>query len=82
MTSTSGADSAPFRGAYMLASAPRGNYRTFPSRAPVVGLDRIWVHPRECLIETHVDSSAPARLASDHLPLAASIDCGGAIKRG
>jgi endonuclease/exonuclease/phosphatase family metal-dependent hydrolase len=54
---------------------------TFPSRAPVVGLDRIWVHPRECLIETHVDSSAPARLASDHLPLAASIDCGSAIKR-
>ena len=55
--------------------------RTFPSRAPMVGLDRIWVHPRECLLETHVDSSAPARLASDHLPLVASVDCGGVIQR-
>ena len=55
---------------------------TFPSRAPVVGLDRIWVHPRDCLLETHVDSSVPARLASDHLPLVASVDCGGVIQRG
>jgi endonuclease/exonuclease/phosphatase family metal-dependent hydrolase len=48
---------------------------TFPSRAPIVGLDRVWVHPRGLRLETHVDSSAAARLASDHLPLVASIQC-------
>jgi endonuclease/exonuclease/phosphatase family metal-dependent hydrolase len=48
---------------------------TFPSRTPVVGLDRVWVHPRGRLRETRVESSPAARLASDHLPLVATIDC-------
>ena len=48
---------------------------TFPSRAPVVGLDRVWVHPRGRLRETRVEASAAARVASDHLPLVATIDC-------
>jgi endonuclease/exonuclease/phosphatase family metal-dependent hydrolase len=48
---------------------------TFPSRAPVVGLDRVWVHPRGRLRETRVETSPAARLASDHLPLVATIDC-------
>jgi endonuclease/exonuclease/phosphatase family metal-dependent hydrolase len=48
---------------------------TFPSWAPVVGLDRVWVHPRGCLLQTRVDTSPAARLASDHLPLVATIDC-------
>ena len=48
---------------------------TFPARAPVVGLDRVWVHPRGHLRETRVDSSPAARLASDHLPLVATIEC-------
>jgi endonuclease/exonuclease/phosphatase family metal-dependent hydrolase len=48
---------------------------TFPSRAPVVGLDRVWVHPRGRLHEARVDASPAARLASDHLPLVATIDC-------
>jgi endonuclease/exonuclease/phosphatase family metal-dependent hydrolase len=48
---------------------------TFPARAPVVGLDRVWVHPRGRLRETRVESSPAARLASDHLPLVATIDC-------
>jgi endonuclease/exonuclease/phosphatase family metal-dependent hydrolase len=48
---------------------------TFPSRAPVVGLDRVWVHPRGRLHETRVETSPAARLASDHLPLVATIDC-------
>jgi endonuclease/exonuclease/phosphatase family metal-dependent hydrolase len=48
---------------------------TFPSLAPVVGLDRVWVHPRGCLLQTHVEASRAARLASDHLPLVATIDC-------
>jgi endonuclease/exonuclease/phosphatase family metal-dependent hydrolase len=48
---------------------------TFPSWAPVVGLDRVWVHPRGRLVAARVDSSRAARLASDHLPLVATIDC-------
>jgi len=48
---------------------------TFPSRAPVVGLDRVWVHPRGRLRETRVETSPAARRASDHLPLVATIDC-------
>jgi len=48
---------------------------TFPSRAPVVGLDRIWVHPRGRLRDTRVDATPAARVASDHLPLVATIDC-------
>jgi endonuclease/exonuclease/phosphatase family metal-dependent hydrolase len=48
---------------------------TFPSRAPVVGLDRVWLHPRGRLRGAHVDRSPAARLASDHLPLVATIDC-------
>ena len=48
---------------------------TFPSWAPVVGLDRVWVHPRGCLLQTRVDASPAARRASDHLPLVATIDC-------
>ena len=27
---------------------------TFPSRTPLVGLDRVWVHPRGCLLQTRV----------------------------
>jgi endonuclease/exonuclease/phosphatase family metal-dependent hydrolase len=48
---------------------------TFPSWAPVVGLDRVWIHPRGRLLQTRVDSSPAARVASDHLPLVATIDC-------
>jgi endonuclease/exonuclease/phosphatase family metal-dependent hydrolase len=48
---------------------------TFPSWAPIVGLDRIWMHPRGRLREMHVDASPAARVASDHLPLVATIDC-------
>jgi endonuclease/exonuclease/phosphatase family metal-dependent hydrolase len=47
---------------------------TFPSRAPIVGLDRVWVHPRGRLRETRVEASPAARIASDHLPLVATID--------
>ena len=48
---------------------------TFPSRAPVVGLDRIWVHPRGRLRDTKVERSPAARIASDHLPLVALVEC-------
>jgi endonuclease/exonuclease/phosphatase family metal-dependent hydrolase len=42
---------------------------TFPARAPVAGLDRIWVTPRRLLVDAGVDRSELARLASDHLPI-------------
>jgi endonuclease/exonuclease/phosphatase family metal-dependent hydrolase len=34
----------------------------------------VWVHPRGRLRETRVEASPAARIASDHLPLVATID--------
>ena len=47
--------------------------RTFPSRLPLFALDRIWVWPEQALVETKVHRLAPARSASDHLPIKAKI---------
>ena len=47
--------------------------RTFPSRMPLFALDRIWVWPEQALVETKVHRLAPARTASDHLPIKAKI---------
>lgn len=46
---------------------------TFPSRWPLLALDRIWVRPRHRLVRVHVHRTAGARQASDHLPLVATI---------
>jgi endonuclease/exonuclease/phosphatase family metal-dependent hydrolase len=46
---------------------------TFPSRWPVLALDRIWMHPVDRLLSVHVHRSDEARVASDHLPLVAHI---------
>lgn len=56
---------------------------TFPSGFPVLALDRIWVKPRERLLDLAVPRHTLARQASDHLPLRAVIQltdrlCGGA----
>ena len=48
--------------------------RSFPSRWPVVALDRIWVQPRKMVRRVSTHQSAIARLASDHLPVVAEID--------
>jgi len=48
--------------------------RTWPAYAPIFALDRVWVHPHHALGQLAVHSSAKARIASDHLPLAAEID--------
>lgn len=48
--------------------------RTFPSFLPVLALDRIWVWPRMALKRVQVHDSPSARVASDHLPIKASID--------
>lgn len=47
--------------------------RTFPSRRPLVGLDRIWVDPAAELLASGPHRSALARVASDHLPLLAEV---------
>jgi len=47
---------------------------TFPSGWPLFALDRIWVEPRHALQRISVHKSATARMASDHLPITATID--------
>ncbi|MGC7402824.1 VTT domain-containing protein [Pandoraea pneumonica] len=46
---------------------------TFPSRWPVFALDRIWTSPRAHLNAVRRHSTPLARIASDHLPLVASL---------
>lgn len=48
--------------------------KTFPSRWPLLALDRIWIRPRHRLVHVNVHSTALSRIASDHLPLIAHID--------
>lgn len=51
-------------------------YRTYPARWPALALDRIWVHPPERLLAVNVPRTAATRLASDHLPVVATIATG------
>lgn len=46
---------------------------TFPSWLPVLALDRIWTHPRAMLKRLEVHRTPLARMASDHLPLVATL---------
>ena len=46
---------------------------TFPSRLPILALDRIWAHPNAMLRSLEVHKSRLARAASDHLPLIATL---------
>jgi endonuclease/exonuclease/phosphatase family metal-dependent hydrolase len=55
-----------------LGKAPA--VRTFPSFLPLLALDRIWVWPRKALRAVGVHGTPAARIASDHLPVKASID--------
>jgi endonuclease/exonuclease/phosphatase family metal-dependent hydrolase len=50
--------------------------RTYPARFPLFALDRIWVHPRMALADIAVHASPVARIASDHLPLVATLTSG------
>jgi endonuclease/exonuclease/phosphatase family metal-dependent hydrolase len=43
--------------------------RTFPSRMPLLPLDRIFVWPHEAFVWAKVHMSGLARVASDHLPI-------------
>jgi endonuclease/exonuclease/phosphatase family metal-dependent hydrolase len=48
---------------------------TFPAGRPLFALDRIWVEPRRALKKIEVHVSENARMASDHLPIVATLDC-------
>lgn len=50
---------------------------TYPARFPLLRLDRIWLRPRWRLLAIHVHQSCLARLASDHLPIVATVDSNG-----
>jgi endonuclease/exonuclease/phosphatase family metal-dependent hydrolase len=64
---------APFRRAMrgMLGATPAP--RTFPSGRPLLALDRIWVRPVERLREMRAVRTPLTRVASDHLPLVATV---------
>jgi endonuclease/exonuclease/phosphatase family metal-dependent hydrolase len=47
--------------------------RTFPSRLPVLPLDRIFVWPHDAFVRSKVHMSSLARVASDHLPIKGSV---------
>ncbi len=47
---------------------------TIPSGLPCLALDRIWTHPRAMLRDLRVHRTALSRVASDHLPLVATLE--------
>ncbi len=47
--------------------------KTFPAPFPIFGLDRIWVSPPAALREVSCFRTPLTRVASDHLPLKATI---------
>lgn len=53
----------------------RQSVATFPSIMPVLSLDRIYVKPGKCLSALFVRQTRTATIASDHLPLLATIKC-------
>jgi endonuclease/exonuclease/phosphatase family metal-dependent hydrolase len=46
---------------------------SFPTRRPLLALDRIWVAPSGTATAWSVDRSLLARAASDHLPVRADV---------
>jgi endonuclease/exonuclease/phosphatase family metal-dependent hydrolase len=47
--------------------------RSFPSRWPLLALDRVWVRPRHALVALKAHRTALAQRASDHLPVKAIV---------
>lgn len=47
---------------------------SFPARCPLFALDRIWIDPHHLLVETRARNSNLARMASDHLPIVATLE--------
>jgi endonuclease/exonuclease/phosphatase family metal-dependent hydrolase len=46
---------------------------TFPSWLPLLPLDRVWIHPKKLKTRIEAFKSPKSRVASDHLPLKATI---------
>jgi len=46
---------------------------TFPSTFPLLPLDRIWVKPSETMLRMKVHATPLSRMASDHLPIIATL---------
>lgn len=51
--------------------------RTYPSPCPILPLDRVWVRPWQALERMEVRWTPTASIASDHLPVVATVDFGG-----
>jgi endonuclease/exonuclease/phosphatase family metal-dependent hydrolase len=47
--------------------------RSFPSRWPLVALDRVWVRPRHALLALKAHRTPLSEIASDHLPVKAIV---------
>lgn len=56
----------------IMGPSPAPN--TYPSRYPLLRLDRIWVRPSDALVKLQVHKSPLARIASDHLPVKATLN--------
>lgn len=55
--------------------------RTFPTRRPLFPLDRVLVSRPGRVLTTALHRDLPARVASDHLPVVATVDPGAASQR-
>jgi endonuclease/exonuclease/phosphatase family metal-dependent hydrolase len=51
----------------------RKSVRTFPSRAPLLRIDHMFISPEVEVLNVHAPDGPLARVASDHLPLVADI---------
>ena len=47
--------------------------RSFPSRRPLFALDRVWTNPRAALVEVAAHRTALSAVASDHVPVVATV---------
>lgn len=56
-----------------------GAVPSFPSRFPVLALDRVLGHPHDLVTMLEVHNTPLARIASDHLPIKAHIDLEAAL---
>ncbi len=57
-----------------LGATPK--LKTFPTRMPLLALDRVWVQPKAALVNVSRHVTPTSRIASDHLPLVATLNLG------
>ncbi len=63
-----------------LGRAPR--VPSFPSRCPLLALDRVWVRPAGALVGLAAHRTPRSARASDHLPVVATVRTAGALPDG